>query len=139
MRRIRLILLILFAVPATSMPADTPETVSLVRLLAQPERYDERLVRVIGYARADFEGTGLFLTREHQEAGIRPDGIYLSVAGSPVLDGRTPDAFWKDLAFRQEKSRNNYLVVEGRFDAGDGGPEGDWAGTLRAIREIDSY
>lgn len=139
MRRLSLALFLLFALPSPAMPADTPETVSMVRLLAEPEAFDGRTVRVIGYARADFEGTGLFLSREHQEAGVRPNGVYLSVAGSPVLEGASPDAFWKALAFRQEKSRNHYLLVEGRFDADDRGPDGDWAGTLRNIRTIESH
>ena len=57
--------------------AEKPVHVTLVRLIANPEKFDGKLVRVIGFLRLEFEGNVLYLHREDYENAILGDGIWV--------------------------------------------------------------
>jgi hypothetical protein len=67
-----LLLVILTTVTRTASNAGVPnaELVSLVRLMATPEKYDGKAVQVVGFLRLEFEGNGLYLHQEDYEHGI---------------------------------------------------------------------
>lgn len=80
--------------------------VSMVRLLAVPERYDGMVLRTVGYATFGFENNFLFL---HQEDARR--GVYinaLSLSSPPKLEGGGVGP-----------EEGLYVLVEGRFTASD--------------------
>src|SRR5207344_2388840 len=101
-------------VPASLLatPALDPITVSLIQLIARPSDYDGRPVRVIGFARLEFEGHGLFLLREDDEQ-------YLAT-----------NAVWVDVELRPEFTALNgrYVIVEGVFEAKNMGHSGAFRG-----------
>jgi hypothetical protein len=51
-------------------------SVSLIQLIANPERYNGKPVRLIGFLRLEFEGDALYLHREDYERGL-PNGIWV--------------------------------------------------------------
>src|SRR5215469_766291 len=79
--------------------AQEPTGVTLVRLIANPEKFDGKLIRVIGFLRLEFEGDVLYLHREDYENAILGDGIWVDV---------TP-------AIRKESAtlNMNYVLLEG--------------------------
>ena len=50
--------LVLLAPAVTPLPAEDPADVSLIQLIANPQMFDGKLVRVIGFLRLEFEGNG---------------------------------------------------------------------------------
>lgn len=98
---------------ASEQPAD----VSLVELLANPEHYDGKLVRCIGFLRLEFEGNALYLHREDYEHAI------------------LRNAFWVQTSRGIDKNRASlnmkYVLLEGVFRAGDHGHMGLFFGHHR--------
>lgn len=80
---------------------DAPIHVSLVRLIADPERFHGRLVRVIGYLVIEFEGDALYLHGD--DALFRISANALAVQVTPDMHER------KDVL-------GGYVMLEGVFD-----------------------
>ena len=107
------------------MQAQQPTDVTLVQLIANPEKFDARLIRVIGLLRLEFEGNVLYLHREDYENAILGDGIWVDV---------TP-------AIRKQSAKlnMNYVLLEGVFSAGDRGHMGMWSGSIKQIRRSELW
>jgi hypothetical protein len=58
--------------------AQEPTDVTLVQLIANPEKFDGRLIRVIGFLRLEFEGDVLYLHREDFEKQLTENGLWLN-------------------------------------------------------------
>jgi hypothetical protein len=92
----------LFAVPITN---EEPINVSIVQLIANGQKYDGKLVRVIGFLRLEFEGNALYLHREDYETSIMKNGIWVDVYSETT---------------KQSKTLNmHYVLLEGIFRADD--------------------
>lgn len=98
--------------------------VSLVELLAVPEKFDKKKVIVVGFfARTDFEDSSLYLTEADAEVRNRPSSIW--VGG--FRDERIED-------YDVVKSRNNaFLKVGGEFRKGPAGHMGLWSGEVANV------
>jgi hypothetical protein len=99
-----LILASYFALPAT---AAAPERVTLVQLIADPQKFDGKLIRVIGFLRLEFEGDVLYLHREDYEHAILGDGVWVDA---------TPE-----ITKQRETLNMHYVLLEGVFDSKDRG------------------
>jgi hypothetical protein len=109
MKLIALACVIATLLPAT-IQAQEPTDATLVRLISNPEKFDGKLIRVIGFLRLEFEGNVLYLHREDYENAILADGIWVDV--TPVIT-------------KQSGTLNmNYVLLEGIFSAGDRGHMG---------------
>ena len=49
----------------------------MVQLLATPEKFDGKLVRVFGFLRLEFEGDALYFHREDDVQGLTRNGIWV--------------------------------------------------------------
>ncbi len=88
---------------------DGPIFVSLVRLIADPERFRGRLVGVIGYLVIEFEGDALYLHGD--DALFRISANALAVQVTPDMHER------RDVL-------GGYVMLEGVFDPGATGHRG---------------
>ena len=105
---------------ATARAGDeVPKDASIVQLLATPERFDGKLVRVFGFLRLAFEGDALYLHREDDTQGL------------------TRNALWVDrteaMEREQEKLNAHYMLIEATFDAEDTGHMGLFGGALKKV------
>src|SRR5271157_445695 len=108
---------VLLAVP---LKAQQPTDATLVQLIANPDKFDGKLIRVIGFLRLEFEGNVLYLHREDYENAILGEGIWVDV---------TPEIT------KQSKTLNmHYVLLEGTFSSNDRGHMGMWSGTIKRIR-----
>jgi hypothetical protein len=105
-----------------SESADDSEYVSLVRVIANPERYDEKVITLHGFLSLDFEGTALYLHSEHYERGMGKEAVWLT------LDRQT----WK----AKQGVHRQYVLITGKFDAQETGHLGLFSGGLRDITRI---
>jgi len=102
-----------------------PVDVTLVQLIASPERFDGKLIRVIGFLEITFEGNVLYLHREDYENAILGNGIWVNV---------TPEMFENSKSLSR-----SYVLLEGIFSAIDRGHQAVWSGTLKHIRRAEFW
>lgn len=106
------------------------EHVSMIQLIANPERYKGKLVAVGGFVNLEFESNGIFLHKEDYEQGIRANGLWLNAAECTRPDGA--------------KFSTGYALVIARFTRAPSGRVGglwggEWPGSLDPVRECVSY
>lgn len=109
----------LFVVPVR---AGQPINVTLVQLIATPEKFDGKLIRVIGFLEIEFEGNVLYLHREDYENAILGDGICVEV---------TPE-----MTQNSKSLSKNYVLIEGVFSARERCHLDMWSGSLKNIRRV---
>jgi hypothetical protein len=102
------------------LKAQQPSDVTLVRLIANPDKFDGKLIRVIGFLRIEFEGNVLYLHREDYENAILGNGIWVDV---------TPAIMKKKANLNM-----NYVLLEGVFSSSERGHMDMWSGTIKQIR-----
>lgn len=92
---------------------------SIIELIARPEVYDGKRVRLIGFANLEFEGNSLYLGREDYLQMISRNGLWLDVGDSVAKQ------FAKELP--------GYVIVEGEFSSSDRGHFGMWSGAIKNV------
>ena len=90
---------------SVSSPAENPQVVSLVQLIATPERFDGKLVTVIGFFQLDEEGEGDSLYLHHEDSRH-------ALTRNRVIVARNSAVTYQKLQLN-----GNYVLVTGRFRA----------------------
>jgi len=106
-----------WAVPserATAAAADAV-SVSMVQLLANPERFEGQRVRVQGFCRLAFEEQALYFHKEDSDMASSENGVWLRLDRG---DSGLSDKF---------------VIVEGTFTARAHGHLGMWPGEIQSI------
>lgn len=96
------------------------ESVSIINLIANPEKYYNKRVSIRGYYINDFEGTAIYLNREDYEHNIDQNSIFL------ILN-------YSDFQFLHKE----YITVDGIFIKGNG-HMGLFGGMLKDINVLSS-
>ncbi len=100
--------------------------VSMVELLAAPEKYDGKLVRVIGVGNLEFEGNYLSLSKEDHKYS-------------------TGNSIWIELGDRAisyaeaQEYNGKYVIVEGFFDKDNGGHFDMHCGSITNISRYELW
>jgi hypothetical protein len=104
-----------------------PLSVSLLQLIATPDAFDGKHVRVIGFVCIEHEGTGVYLHREDSEYGLTRNGLWLTVAETAAKGSREAEV------------KDRYALIEGRFTAKDKGHRGMWSGAIEDISRMQAW
>lgn len=88
--------------PNAASQSDGP--LSLIQLIANPEKYDGKRVQVVGFLRLEFEGNALYLHEDDYK-----NGIY----GNAIGIGVTKESKWS-----KDDVNMRYVMVVGTFSAG---------------------
>ena len=100
------------------------ESVTMIQLIATPEKYDGKLVRVIGVGNLEFEGNCIALSKDDLEYGVVGTSIWIELG-----EQATP--------YEEAQQYNGeYVIVEGVFDKDDSGHMGLFSG---AIIDVSRY
>lgn len=112
-------------VPAERLRQDSIDyqEVSLVRILANPELYDGKLVQASGYLTLGFEDSGLHLDKTAYDAGLTKNAVWVSKPS------------WLSRAQRARLT-NRYATVYARFNASHEGMYSLYSGSLEDVRRI---
>jgi hypothetical protein len=102
-----------------SSSGQSPTNVTVIQLIATPERYDGKLIRVIGFLSLEFEGNALYLHQEDYEQVIFRDAIWVEV--TPEMDRQ------------KEVLDKHYVLLEGTFSATEYGHMGGFSGTIKNV------
>jgi hypothetical protein len=97
--------------------------ISLIRLIQSPDEYNLKQVRVIGFAKLEFEAKALYVTKEDYDNAITKNAIWLDV----------------DLTEGVRKLNKKYVLVEGVFDKDKLGHLRMYSGTIKAVRRIEEW
>jgi len=99
--------------------------VSLIQLIANPNRWDGKLVQVIGFINIEFEGNALYLHKEDWRRGLEKN------------------ALWLDLTLARMGEllplRRHYVIIRGRFDGKRYGHMSLFSGEITQIDRCDPW
>ena len=104
--------------------------VSMVQLIATPEKYQGQLVRVEGYLSVQFEDFGLYLSRDDYEHLSGDNAVWLDFKPG-VLKGRAPA-----VPNQNQDVQGKFVIVEGVFDAHSHGHLGAFAGAIHNVSRV---
>jgi hypothetical protein len=96
---------------------------SLIQILAHPDRFDGKRVRLSGYIHVEFESNGIYLHKDDADHGLHGNALWV--------------ASIKPGAVVSSECHNTYVVLEGTFTARDHGHMGLWTGAIRDITRCD--
>jgi len=102
-------------------PEDLPD-ISLIKLLANPELYNQQVVRVQGFLELEFEGTALYLHREDWEQMLTRNALWLDVRAE----------IWE----RKFELTERYVQVRGVFQSDFRGHMDLFGGAITQIQDI---
>jgi hypothetical protein len=108
-----------------SANADQPKDVSMIQLIADPQRFDGQAIRIIGFLRLEYEGNAVYLHREDFEKSILQNGIWIDLTDSQLRSS--------------SKLNNGYVLVEGTFSSSEKGHLGLWPGSLRQVSRLSNW
>ncbi len=108
-----------------ALVSNRSENVTLVQLIATPEKYDGQRIRVVGVGNLEFEGNAIYLSKED-------------------LSYRIYNAVWLDfdnntsLSYEEAMQYNGkYVIVEGIFDKDNSGHGGLFHGAISNITRYE--
>lgn len=90
------------------------DPVSIIRLIAVPNEFDGKWVSVQGLLKNEYEGSRLYLSKEHAELGILANAVYVS------YDRKKLDFSPKKISTVQQVG-DKYVLLYGRFVAKERG------------------
>ena len=102
---------------------------SLVELIARPELYDGRPVRIVGFVNFEFEGNGIYLSSEDWERGSVRNGLWIN----------PPPGFEADSGPAPKQPNRRYVIVEGTFNAHNRGHMGQWSGAIEKVTRLEPW
>lgn len=111
-------------------PPSAAVPVSIIQLIATPERYDGKTVRVEGFLHYKFEDSELYLSKDDADHLNGKNGVWVSYTTTERLCLQ-PDKDWSNrkqrtLSYFDEK----WVLLEGTFDMKGHGHMGAASGTL---------
>ncbi|HKA08570.1 MAG TPA: hypothetical protein VKD71_15030 [Gemmataceae bacterium] len=104
-----------------------PLAVSLIQLIATPDAFDGKHVRVQGFVRIEHEGSAVYLHREDAEHMLTKNGLWLA-ASDAAPEGS-----------KEAEVKDRYALIEGRFIAKNKGHLGLWSGAIEDITRMQAW
>lgn len=104
-----------------------PIGVSLIQLIANPEKYDNKIVRLIGYLNLEFEGDAIYLHEEDNKHSITANSCWVNLTKEWRAKNKVADF------------SNKYVILVGTFDMKDHGHMGMFSGGIRNITRLDVW
>ena len=97
-----------------------------LKLIAQPEKFDGKSIRLIGFLSIEFEGTALYLHREDFDHGIPLNGVWIDIPS--------------DMTERQKRDVTlRYVICAGVFSASNHGHMDMFSGAITNIRRLEFW
>ena len=124
---VRLLLIILFSVSLSPFCFSeiiykvTEKYVSIIQLLANPEKYDKQVVAITGYVKDEFENSGIYFSIDDAQKAVVLNGI--------GLDGL-------NIKNSTKKLNNKFCVVVGTFEMINNTAYPQFSGRLIHIEKI---
>lgn len=125
MLKISLTLFAALAFLSTSARSAEIRNVSMIQLIATPQKYHGLRVRVTAFLNLEFEGNALYLHREDFEKSLLDNAIWIELTDKQLMAAT--------------KLSGGYTLVEGTFSAKERGHFGMFSGSVRQVTRIQSW
>jgi hypothetical protein len=107
-------------------PDNGVDDVSIIQLIANPQSYDGKRVRIIGFLHLEFEGNAIYLHREDFQEAIDKDALWIDVP--------------KDMTRTQiQEVNDHYVICTGSFVSAKHGHMGMNSGTMGQITRLQVW
>ena len=103
--------------------------VSLISLIATPEKYHNKKVRVIGAGRLEFEGNAICLSKDDLVYGISRNCLWTNVDPESIRSTKE----------KLEEFNDKYVLIEGVFNSENTGHMGMNSGGIENINRYDLW
>jgi hypothetical protein len=104
----------------------TVQDVSVLQLIANPQPYDGKRVRFIGFLRLEFEGDAIYLHREDYQHQISQNALWINLP--------------HDMTKQEQQAVNmHYVICAGVFQASKHGHMGMFSGEVAEITRLQSW
>jgi hypothetical protein len=103
--------------------------VSIINLIATPEIYDGKLVRVIGIGKVKFESNGLYLSKEDYKKAVTKNALWIDV------DEERLGITYENL----QKSNGKHVLIEGIFNSRGKGHFDRYSGAIEKITRFEFW
>lgn len=113
-------LLAAFLITQEIRSGELPEVVSMLQLISTPEKYDNKVLMVVGFLVIRHEGNILYLHKEDYEHGINKNGLWV------VLEPANKKEF--------TQLNNHYVQLLGTFRASNKGHMSLESGAIENIK-----
>lgn len=125
MKTISAVLLLVFALTEVAVPSPKPVGVGMVALVANPQKYEGKVIRTVGFLLVEFESDALFVHEEDCRHGLTQNSMALRLSQAQRKQ-------FKNLS-------GHYVIIEATVHAN--GPEAGamWAGALGEITRVDAW
>jgi hypothetical protein len=100
---------------------------SLIQLIANPEKYDGKIIQIIGYLHLEFEGNAIYLHKEDFENSITENGFWVNFSESVTKKANVMDY------------SDRYVIIIGTFRMHYKGHMGLFGGTIENIVRLGSW
>ena len=108
----------------SSSTSSAPLDLGMVALLADPEKYDGKVIRTIGFMCLEYEGNALYLHEEDFRYGLLKDALSLRLSSAQQKQ-------FKNLSLK-------YVIIEGTLYAN--GPErSEYGGAIGNITRLEYW
>jgi len=102
-----------------------PLQVSMLQLIATPERYEGKKIRVTAFLHLEFEGDAIYLHREDYANAIASNSIAIELTDVEVI--------------KFKKFQNSYVLIEGQFASTARGHFGAGQGLISRIARLEGW
>lgn len=99
-----------------------PEAVSILDLLARPDAYDGKFIRIDGFLHVKFEDCAVFMTKEHADYLMGKYGLWVSFKTGEFIKQKDYDC--------------KYVLLEGVFNKSGHGHMQLFGGELREVSRV---
>ncbi len=106
--------------------SDRLSHISMVRLLADPDRYHGKAIQVEGFLRVGFEDNAIYLSRDDASYLITKNGFWITIDHEE----------WKKRGADPEFFKNKHVLIEGFFDADVLGHVGLFSGGFEDVWRV---
>jgi hypothetical protein len=102
-----------------------PEIISIINLIATPEKYNGKRVRLIGYLVLYFESSALYLHKDDANMGISKNALWVDVSRSAM------DSL--------KKYNEHYVLMDGTFNSRAKGHMDIYSGSLENVNYLEIW
>jgi hypothetical protein len=112
---------VLLITPLVAAGSANPDAlhVSIVRLIASPDSFEGKIVRIEGYLHLQFEGQAIYLHKQDYDRALTKNGLWVD---APV-----------EMLRQMAKMNDRYVLIDGVFSSKDEGHMGLWSGAVTNI------
>ncbi len=101
--------------------------ISLVKLIANPEKYHGKTMQIIGFLNLEFEGNAIYLHKEDFDHSLSDNAIWVDTSGDFLKKKKLSDY------------NRRYVIMQGTFDMNRQGHMGLFGGTINNITRLDVW